>query len=166
MPEGGAALFVRVKRSGPHEYLQIVQNRREGKRVRQTVVATLDRLAATGAVDQRLRSRLGEKLAYFANHWDGLLVFLHDGRVEMDTNFVENRIRPLKLTKKNGLFAGHDEGTVSWARAATLIETCKMNGVEPYAWLRHVLERIATGHPMSRIHELLPWNFDARAGNR
>ena len=112
------------------------------------------------------RSRLGEKLAYFANHWDGLLVFLHDGRVEMDTNFVENRIRPLKLTKKNALFAGHDEGAVSWARAATLIETCKMNGVEPYAWLRHVLERIAAGHPMSRIHELLPWNFDARAGNR
>ena len=111
------------------------------------------------------RSRLGEKLAYFANHWDGLLVFLHDGRVEMDTNFVENRIRPLKLTKKNALFAGHDEGAVSWARAATLIETCKMNGVEPYAWLRHVLERIAAGHPMSRIHELLPWNFAAGAGN-
>ena len=105
------------------------------------------------------RSRLGEKLAYIANQWDGLLVFLHDGRVEMDTNFVENRIRPLKLTKKNALFAGHDEGAVSWARVATLIETCKMNGVEPYAWLRNALERIAAGHPMSRIHELLPWNF-------
>ncbi len=112
------------------------------------------------------RSRLGEKLAYFARHWDGLLVFLHDGRVEMDTNFVENRIRPLKLTKKNALFAGHDEGAVAWARIASLIETCKMNGVEPYAWLRSALERIAAGHPMSRIHELLPWNFDAGTGNR
>ena len=105
------------------------------------------------------RSRLGEKLAYFTIHWDGMLVFLHDGRVKMDTKFVENRIRPLKLTKKNALFAGHDEGAVSWARITTLIETCKMNGIEPYAWLRIRPERIAAGHLMSRIHELLPWNF-------
>ena len=112
------------------------------------------------------RSRLGKKLAYIANQWDGLRVFLHDDRVEMGSNFVENRIRPLKLTKKNALFAGHDEGAVSWARVASLIETCKMNGVEPYACLRHTLERIAAGHPMSRIHDLLPWNFDAGTGNR
>ena len=107
------------------------------------------------------RSRLGEKLTYIANRWDGLLVFLHDGRVEIDSNFVENRIRPLKLTAKNALFAGHDEGAAAWARVATLIETCKMNGVEPYAWLRSTLEKIAAGHPQSKIHELLPWNFDA-----
>ena len=71
MPEGGAAMFVRVKRSGPHECLQIVQNRREGKRVRQTVVATLgrlDRLAASGAVDRLLRSgaRFAERLMVLA----------------------------------------------------------------------------------------------------
>ena len=106
------------------------------------------------------RSRLGEKLSYIANQWDGLLVFLHDGRVEMDTNFVENRIRPVKLTAKNALFAGHDEGAAAWGRIASLIETCKMNGVEPYAWLKSTLEKIATGHPQSRIRELLPWNFD------
>ena len=106
------------------------------------------------------RSRLGEKLTYIANQWDGLLVFLHDGRVEMDTNFVENRIRPVKLTAKNALFAGHDEGAAAWGRIAGLIETCKMNGVEPYAWLKSTLEKIAGGHPQSRIRELLPWNFD------
>ena len=71
MPEGGAAMFVRVKRSGPHECLRIVQNRREGKRVRQTVVATLgrlDRLAASGAVDRLLRSgaRFAERLMVLA----------------------------------------------------------------------------------------------------
>ena len=109
------------------------------------------------------RSRLGEKLTYIANRWDGLLVYLHDGRVEIDSNFVENRIRPLKLTAKNALFAGHDEGAAAWARIASLIETCKMNGVEPYAWLRSTLEKIAAGHPQSRIHELLPWNFDPEA---
>ena len=106
------------------------------------------------------RSRLGEKLTYIANQWEGLLVFLYDGRVEMDTNFVENRIRPVKLTAKNALFAGHDEGAAAWGRIASLIETCKMNGVEPYAWLKSTLEKIAAGHPQSRIRELLPWNFD------
>ena len=106
------------------------------------------------------RSRLGEKLTYIANQWDGLLVFLYDGRVEMDSNFVENRIRPIKLTAKNALFAGHDEGARSWGRIGSLIETCKMNGVEPCAWLKSTLEKIAAGHPQSRIHELLPWNFD------
>ena len=93
------------------------------------------------------RSRLGEKLSYIANQWDGLLVFLHDGRVEMDTNFVENRIRPVKLTAKNALFAGHDEGAAAWGRIASLIETCKMNGVEPYAWLKDTLEKIAGACP-------------------
>ena len=106
------------------------------------------------------RSRLGEKLTYIANQWDGLLVFLYDGRVEMDSNLVENRIRPIKLTAKNALFAGHDEGATNWGRIASLIETCKMNGVEPYVWLKSTLEKIAAGHPQSRLHELLPWNFD------
>ena len=105
------------------------------------------------------KSRLGEKLTYIANQWDGLLVFLHDGRVEMDSNFVENRIRPIKLTAKNALFAGHDEGARAWGRIASLIETCKMNRVEPYTWLKDTLEKIADGHPNSRIDELLPWNF-------
>ena len=105
------------------------------------------------------RSRLGEKLTYIANQWDRLLVFLHDGRVEMDSNFVENRIRPVKLTAKNAPFAGHDECAAAWGRIASLLETCKMNGVEPYAWLKSTLEKIAGGHPQSRVHELLPWAF-------
>ena len=109
------------------------------------------------------RSRLGEKLTYIANQWDGLLVFLHDGRVEIDTNVVENLIRPVKLTAKNALFAGHDEGAAAWGHIASLIGTCKMNGVEPYAWLKSTLEKIADGHPQSKIHELLPWNFEPKA---
>lgn len=84
------------------------------------------------------RSRIGEKLAYFANHWDGLRVFLEDGRVEMDTNPVENTIRPLTLNRKNALFAGHDEGGRNRASIASLVETCKLNGVEPFAYLMMV----------------------------
>ena len=60
-----------------------------------------------------------------------------------------------QLTAKNALFAGHDEGATAWARSGKLIETCKMNGVEPYAWLKSTLEKIAAGHPQSRIHELM-----------
>lgn len=105
------------------------------------------------------KSRMGEKLAYFANHWQGLQVFLEDGRVEMDTNPVENAIRPLTLQRKNSLFAGHDEGAANWARIASLIETCKMNAVDPFAYLAFVLKAIAAGHPQSRIDDLTPWAF-------
>jgi len=112
---------------------------------------------------QRLRvsakSRLGEKLAYIHRHWDGLQTFLHDGRVEIDSNSVENLIRPIALNRKNALFAGHDEGGRTWGRIASLIETTKINNVEPFAYLKATLEAIATGHPKSRIDELLPWNF-------
>ena len=105
------------------------------------------------------KSRLGEKLAYIGNHWEGLQVFLTDGRVEMDSNVVENTIRPLALNRKNALFAGHDEGAAAWARIASLIETAKMNGVNPHAYLKATLEAIAAGHPASDIDRLLPWAF-------
>ena len=105
------------------------------------------------------KSRLGEKLGYIARHFDGLKVFLEDGRVEMDTNNVENLIRPLVLNRKNALFAGHDEGGIAWGRVASLIATCRLNGVEPFAYLKATLEAIARGHPQSQIDELMPWNF-------
>ena len=103
------------------------------------------------------KSRAGEKLAYFAHHWQGLQLFLDDGRVEIDSNAVENRIRPLVLTRKNALFAGHDEGARNWGRIASLVETAKMNGVDPEAYLTATIEAIAQGHPNSRVNELLPW---------
>jgi transposase-like protein len=105
------------------------------------------------------KSRLGEKLAYIANHWEGLQTFLNDGRVEIDSNQVENLIRPIALNRKNALFAGHDEGGKAWGRIASLIETAKINSVEPYAYLRATLEAIAAGHPKNQIDDLLPWNF-------
>ena len=106
------------------------------------------------------KSRLGEKLSYIAKHMDGLKVFLADGTVEMDSNVVERAIRPIALNRKNALFAGHDEGGRNWGRIASLIETAKLNGVEPYAYLKATLEAIAAGHPASRIDEMMPWNFD------
>jgi len=106
------------------------------------------------------KSRIGEKLAYIANHWDGLAVFLTDGRVEIDNNAVENTIRPIALNRKNALFAGHDEGGKNWGMFASLIETCKMNGINPFDYLKVTFEALANGHPQSRIDELMPWVFN------
>lgn len=107
------------------------------------------------------KSRLGEKLGYIHRHWDGLQTFLADGRVEIDSNAVENLVRPIALNRKNALFAGHDEGGRAWGRIASLIETAKINGVEPFTYVKAILEAIAHGHPNHRIDELLPWNFAA-----
>lgn len=109
------------------------------------------------------KSNLGMAAAYVLEHWSGLILFAADGRIEMDSNLIENRIRPLTLGRKNALFAGHDEGGQSWACFASVIGTCKLNGVEPYAWLKATLEAIATGHPNSQIDALLPWNFPKAA---
>ena len=103
------------------------------------------------------RSRLAEAIRYALKLWDGLVRFLDDGRIELDTNPVERAIRPIALTRKNALFAGSDRGAEHWAIIASLIGTAKLNRIEPHAWLTDVLERIVAGHPQSRIDDLMPW---------
>jgi transposase len=104
------------------------------------------------------RSRLAEAIRYALNRWPELSRFLNDGRVDLDTNPVERSIRPVALGRKNSLFAGSDGGARRWAVVGSLVETAKLNGVEPYAWLRDVLGRMVDGHPAGRLDELLPWN--------
>ena len=79
----------------------------------------------------------GEALAYIARYRDGLGRFLSDGRIEIDSNAVERTIRPIALNRKNALFAGHDAGAENWAVIASLIETCKLNGVDPWRRYAH-----------------------------
>ena len=105
------------------------------------------------------KSPIGEALSYIAKHWEGLTVFLEDGRVELDSNSVERTIRPIALNRKNALFAGHEAGAQNWAILASMIETCKMNAVDPHAWLAHTLTAIASGHKQSNISSLMPWNY-------
>ncbi len=105
------------------------------------------------------KSPLGEALKYIAKYWDGLILFLDDGRIEVDSNAVERTIRPIALNRKNALFAGHDAGAKNWAMIASLIETCKLNAINPHAWLTDTLTAIINGHKQSRIEELLPWNY-------
>ena len=105
-------------------------------------------------------SDLAKAMRYALRHWPGLGVFLDDGRVEMDTNVVERAIRPSVLTRKNALFAGSDGGAKHWAVAMTLIQTAKLNGVDPMAWLTDVLERTVSGRTKAHeLHTLLPWNW-------
>jgi transposase len=107
-------------------------------------------------------SELAKAMRYAIRHWAGLVAFLDDGRIEMDTNVVERAIRPIPLTRKNALFAGSDGGARHWAIAMTLIQTAKLNGIEPMAWLTDVLERVVSGRTKSHeLHALLPWNWQA-----
>ena len=105
------------------------------------------------------KSPTGEALKYIARYWDGLCRFLDDGRIELDNNAVERSIRPIALNRKNALFAGHDAGAQNWAVIASLIETCKLNEIEPHAYLSGVLIAIAGGHKQTDINQLLPWNY-------
>jgi transposase len=111
-------------------------------------------------------SKLGEALGYGLNQWDGLVLYLDDGRIEIDSNTVERSIRPLALTRKNALFAGHDLGAAGWAMTASLIETCKLNQVDPLAWMTDVLTKLVNRWPASRIEELMPWAWAEAKGGR
>jgi transposase len=107
-------------------------------------------------------SALAQAIRYALNHWDGLTLFLDDGRVELDTNTVERAMRPVALGRKNALFAGSDNGGRHWAIIATLIQTAKLNDVDPLAWLTDVLERIVSGRTKQlQLDTLLPWNWKA-----
>jgi len=103
------------------------------------------------------RSPTAEAIRYALNHWDGLERFLEDGRIELDNNSVERAMRPVALSRKNSLFAGSDEGGENWACLASLIETCKLNGVNPQAYFTDLLTRLVNGWPQKRIDELMPW---------
>jgi len=107
------------------------------------------------------KSPTGDALKYIAKYWDGLILFLTDGRIEMDSNAVERTIRPIALQRKNALFAGHDAGAQNWAMLASLIETCKLNKIEPHSYLAGVITAIVQGHKQKHIDQLLPWNFRA-----
>ena len=105
------------------------------------------------------KSKLAEAIRYTLSRWAGLSRFLDDGRIEIDSNVVERSIRPIALNRKNALFAGSDGGGEHWATIASLVETAKLNGVDPHVYLADVIARIVAGHPQSQIDDLLPWAY-------
>jgi len=109
------------------------------------------------------RATIADDIRYGLRHWEGLTRFLDDGRIELDSNTVERSMRPIALNRKNALFAGSNEGGVNWAIIASLVETCKLNEINPHAWLADALTKLVNRWPASRIDELMPWNY-AKSG--
>ncbi len=101
------------------------------------------------------KSAIGIAINYTLELWPRLMRYLDDGRYEIDNNLIENSIRPVALGRKNYLFAGSHEGAERTAMMYSFIGTCKLNNVEPFAWLEHVLKNISE-HKANRIAELLP----------
>jgi len=107
-------------------------------------------------------SPLRETIDYTLGHWAGLTLFLEDGRLEPDSNIVERSIRPIAIGKKNSLFCGDAGGGETWAIISSLLNTAKLNDVDPETWLTDVVERIVSGVTKSnQLHELFAWNWKA-----
>lgn len=101
---------------------------------------------------------LAKAFRYGLSRWPAFCLFLKDGRVAMDNNAAERALRPIGIGRKNWLFAGADTGAETLARAMTIIETAKLNGLDPQAYLADILDRIHD-HKINRLDELLPWNW-------
>ena len=97
-------------------------------------------------------------IRYALSRWDALTRYIEDGHVEIDNNAAERSLRGVARWRKNYLFAGSDAGGERGATIYSLIPSAKLNGLDPEAYLREVLTRIAD-HPINRIEELLPWNI-------
>lgn len=116
------------------------------------------------------KSETAAPIQYALNLWQALARYCDDGTIEIDNSAAERTLRGVALGRRNYLFAGADSGGERAAAIYSLIGTAKLNGVDPEAWLRHVLTHIAD-HPVNRVDELLPWNLpalrtpsDSRAG--
>src|SRR5690554_98761 len=106
----------------------------------------------------RPKSPIGKAVSYCISRWDSMTNYLHDGSLEIDNNLAENAIRPIALGRKNYLFAGSHKGAERAAMFYSFFATCKKNDVNPYEWLKKVLE-IIPSHKVNMLHELLPQNL-------
>jgi hypothetical protein len=122
--------------------------------LREWLAATLAKVSA--------KSEIASAINYSLKRWAALTRYCDNGLLEIDNNAAERALRGPVLSRKNFLFAGADSGGERAAAMYTLLETAKLQGLNPEAYLRHVLERIAD-HPISRINELLPWNLAPNA---
>lgn len=124
----------------------------------------LDELHAWLSVTLRtvsVKSPLAGAIHYALVRWRALTRYRDDGRIEIDNNSAERAIRPVVLGRRNYLFAGSDAGGERAANLYSLIGTAMLNAMDPYLYLRHVLERVGE-HPINRIDELLPWHVAAK----
>lgn len=130
-------------------------------RTEQTVLLMAELKTWLEATRRRIsgRSTLAAAIRYTLTRWEALTLILRDGRACIDNSAAERAMRPIALGRRNWTFAGSDAGGERAAAIYSLIETAKLHGCDPEAYLRRVIEQIAD-HPVNRVHELLPWNLD------
>ena len=104
------------------------------------------------------KSPTGRAFMYLKNEWPYLSRFAEDGFVMIDNNFIENKIRPFAVGRKRWLFSDSVDGAKASAALYSLVETAKANGLEPYAYLRHIFEKLPRAQVLADFEELLPWN--------
>src|SRR5207253_2714221 len=101
----------------------------------------------------------GKAVAHALKTWPYLIIYLEDGRLKMDNGPAENAIRPVAVGRKNWLFSSTIEGAEATATLYSVIETAKVHGLDPYIYLRIVIERLATPATLEEVEALLPWNI-------
>lgn len=124
------------------------------------VMAQIKSLLDTTLPQLSTKSALARAIRYTLAHWQGLTRFLDDGRLEVDTNTVERTMRTVAQGRKSSLFAGSEAGARTWAVLSSLLQTARLNGLDPYTWLNDVLERIVSGAVKNHeLDQLLAWNW-------
>ena len=108
------------------------------------------------------QNALGKAVTYLANNWSKLERYVEQGYLPIDNNTAERAIRPFVIGRKNWLFSDTPKGATASAQLYSLVETAKANGQEPYAWLRHALERLPQASSVEDYEALLPWNCKPR----
>lgn len=108
----------------------------------------------------------GKALTYLSNQWPTLTVYCEDGRLDIDNNAIERAIRPFVIGRNNWMFSDTVKGVNASANLYSLVETAKLNGLEPYRYLHHVFNELPKAQMLENIEQLLPWNVDKEAVNQ
>lgn len=135
------------------------QRRDARQRLAVPLLADLKSWLESQAARLSAKTALAKAIQYALGRWTALLLYTGDGRIGIDNNPAERSLRTIALTRKNFLFLGSEAGGKRAADLYTVLETARLNGLNPEAWLADTIDRMAKGHPINRLDELLPWNW-------
>ncbi len=144
----------KIKECTPDERYTIRQ--KEARPILEKIRGWLDKSIAKPPAS----STVGTALNYLNNQWSMLICYIEDGRLRIDNNHTENAIRPFVVGRKNWLFADTPKGAHASAALYSIIETAKLNGLEPYRYLRHIFKELPKAETVEQFEALLPWNVD------